>query len=122
MTITELQKLIHKDNIAKWWWEGAFEPLRITDRNSRFLVIEKLCLIHSEISEALEEIRDGIPFTLVTLQGKAGKPVGFPTELADAMIRILDLAEACGIDLGAVIDQKLAYNRTREYKHGGKLL
>jgi len=48
------------------------------------------------------------------------KPEGVPSELADIVIRALDAAGAWGIDLEAIIDEKLAYNITRGHRHGGK--
>jgi NTP pyrophosphatase (non-canonical NTP hydrolase) len=48
------------------------------------------------------------------------KPEGFPSELADIMIRVMDLAEGMGVDLGKEILEKHEYNKTRPYKHGGK--
>lgn len=50
------------------------------------------------------------------------KPCGIPTELADAVIRILDTCEVNGIDLGFEIERKMAYNETRAIRHGGRLL
>jgi NTP pyrophosphatase (non-canonical NTP hydrolase) len=46
--------------------------------------------------------------------------VGFPSELADIVIRVADLAGALGIDLAEAIRIKLAFNRTRTHRHGGK--
>ena len=48
------------------------------------------------------------------------KPEGFPIELADILIRVFDLAEAWDIDLEAALQEKMAYNETRAYRHGGK--
>lgn len=48
------------------------------------------------------------------------KPEGFGVELADAVIRIADLAYLTGIDLEALIREKHQYNATRPYKHGRK--
>lgn len=41
-------------------------------------------------------------------------------ELADTVIRIMDYCGAYNIDLGDLVVKKLAYNRTRAYKHGNK--
>ena len=46
------------------------------------------------------------------------KPEGVAVELADAVIRIADLCGHLGIDLDAVIAEKMAYNADRPYKHG----
>jgi hypothetical protein len=48
------------------------------------------------------------------------KPVGLPSELADIIIRTLDLAAFLGIDMDKAIVEKLTYNATRPHKHGGK--
>lgn len=50
------------------------------------------------------------------------KPLGVPSELADAMIRIMDTAKHYGIDLQAEIEAKMTYNTTRAFRHGGKSL
>ena len=79
---------------------------------------EKIALIHSELSEALEEVRAGHkPDEVYEVNGK---PEGLPIELADAVIRIADLCGYYDIDLNAVVHQKLLYNRTRPAKHGKK--
>lgn len=51
-----------------------------------------------------------------------GKPEGVPVELADCIIRILDFCGYTGIDIQDVLHQKLDYNDTRSYKHGGKIV
>ena len=58
----------------------------------------------------------------ITWTGVAAKPEGLASELADVVIRALDLAALLDIDLPSVIDLKLAYNRTRGHKHGGKTI
>lgn len=118
------------------------------DQKVRY-IIEKLWLVGSELTEAGEELRNGHGITetyyedcmppaslvaeigdvqkareayLVYLeeQGKPKKPEGFPSEIADAVIRLLHLVAETGIDLEAIIDEKLTYNASRGHKHGGK--
>lgn len=66
-----------------------------------------LALIHSEVSEALEADRKGNKENLAE-------------ELADVCIRTFDLAAHLGIDLETAIYNKMAFNKTRPFKHGGK--
>lgn len=80
---------------------------------------ERIALMHSELSEALESYREGQP---LYFYGEKGKPEGLVAELADAVIRIADICGHLGVDLEQAIQEKMAYNRTRPYKHGGKLL
>lgn len=80
---------------------------------------EKLALIHSEVSEALEEIRSGGSTSGVHYT-EAGKPEGFASELADVIIRVGDLCGHLGIDLEEIVRIKMEYNASRPYKHGRK--
>jgi NTP pyrophosphatase (non-canonical NTP hydrolase) len=123
-TIQELQSKIHALAVEKGWHEDR-------DMSNPHVVASMLCLIHSEVSEALECVRDRE--TDLWFEGRDGqewhgtpsktdKPCGFPSELADVVIRCLDMAEAMGIDLGKVIELKHSYNQTRSRRHGGKTL
>lgn len=108
MNIRELQKEAHATSKEK----GFYDPPPS--------VLERIALMHSELSEAAEEYRKGNSVKLVWwIDGK--KPEGFPIELADCIIRICDAAEYFGIDLERAIKVKMEYNKTRSYKHGGKL-
>ena len=53
-----------------------------------------------------------------TYESAGGKPEGYPTELADIIIRTLDLAYMLSIDIDAAVQEKLAFNATRGHKHG----
>lgn len=50
------------------------------------------------------------------------KPVGVPSEIADIIIRCLDFAGEYAIDIERVVNEKMAYNKTRPFKHGNKAL
>jgi NTP pyrophosphatase (non-canonical NTP hydrolase) len=109
--MSDMQEYIYKTAEDHGWWEG--EPS----------VPEKLMLIVSEIAEALEEYRDGKPLDLVYFadpKDEKSKPEGFGVELADAVIRILDLCGYLQIDMAELIALKHNYNLTRSYRHGGK--
>lgn len=82
-----------------------------------------VALIHSEASEAFEEYRNGHGAGETYYNAdKPNKPEGVPSELADIVIRVMDFCGANGIDIGAMVEQKLAYNATRGHRHGGKAL
>ena len=74
----------------------------------------KIALIHSEVSEILEAVRKPSPDKhLPHLSNEA-------VELADTVIRVLEYAGSFGIGLGQAIEEKMAFNRSRPFKHGGK--
>lgn len=106
--INEVAKQIHENAVNHGWWE---EPRTFP---------EILALIHSEVSEALEEYRNGHPVG-ETYHGEGGKPEGVPTELADVIIRVLDYCAFAGINIDQAITDKHEYNKTRPYRHGGKV-
>lgn len=82
---------------------------------------KRLNLIHDELAEGHEELRSGkAPDEEYRNDkpGKEGKPEGIPSELADVIIRVLDLAGEYEIDMADVIFGKTAYNASRDAMHG----
>lgn len=106
--IDTLQGIVHKVAVEHGWWEDM-------DRN----VPEQIALFHSELSEALEEFRNGKGLDEI-YYASSGKPEGFPVELADCIIRILDTCGRYQIPLGRAIVEKMKYNEGRPYRHGGR--
>lgn len=87
---------------AGWWHDiNTGEKL---NRN----VPELLCLIHSEISEGLEGFRKNL------MDDKLPHRKMLEVELADAAIRIFDMAGGLGLDVAGAIVEKMAFNAQRE--------
>lgn len=114
MNIKDIIKESYETAVEKGWQkEGERRP-----------VPELIALMHSELSEALEEHRMG--WTAGTVYYSPGtngnnKPEGVPIELADVVIRIADMCGQYAIDLEQAIRIKLDYNKTRANRHGGKV-
>lgn len=89
--------------VEKGWWKG--------ERNNG----EIIALMHSELSEALEALRHGNP-----PDSHIPEFTGVEAELADVIIRIMDMAPARGWRIAEAVEAKIAYNRTRPHMHGGK--
>lgn len=104
--LVALARDIHATAYSKGWWDGKREAP------------ELIALMHSELSEALEEYRDGKPLFYL----KDGKPEGQLAELADCVIRILDYVEYLDESWQFIdaLTAKVAYNKTRPHRHGGK--
>ena len=104
--LNKLANEIHKNAVEHGWWEEERE------------LPEVLCLCHSELSEALEEYRDGNDLVWTASNGK---PEGVAVEMVDCVIRVFDYLAHKGVDIDGVMRLKMAYNESRPYRHGGKV-
>lgn len=128
-TLKQMMAEVREVNEANGWFDEDRRPA------------EGLALLHSEVSEWLEALRswgtaDATPEPTsarppigetmaeqkIRLAGRTPKPEGAGSEAADVLIRLLDECDRQGIDLEAEYVRKIAYNRTRSYRHGGRTL
>ena len=144
-TMTALAAIVGEVNVRNGWDTSrrmiadpdAFDPEWVSTHK-----IAELGLIDTEVAEAIEEVRGNHPMNenryprqayLASMPDNERdsypewphgpyKPEGVPSELADVIIRVLDLADAYGIDIGAAVVEKINYNATRSLRHGGKAL
>lgn len=130
--INELSKQIHENAKNKGFYEGKKnigEALMLctselsealeADRENRYAKLEEFNLRIKQITdsyngESLQEQKDNDFKRVFSHKIKDT----FEDELADTMIRIMDLAAFKGIDLEKHIELKMKYNSLREYKHG----
>ena len=120
--INKLAQQIFEANKKKGFWDK--------ERN----VGEMLMLVTSELAEGLEADRKGshtiispesLKFLIDTpdnsyfqLEFKNNIKDTFEDEIADAIIRLLDMSGGLGIDVESHITAKLRYNSLRPHKHG----
>lgn len=120
MEIREIAREIHDINVSKGFWDG-----------DSWNFGEKIALIHSEVSEALEGHRDNkfadleeyervrnIPGKTDSLSFEIFVKNTIEDELADICIRVFDLCGKMSIDLERHIRLKVDYNKQRPHKHG----
>jgi RecJ-like exonuclease len=142
-SINELIKEIHQNAVDKGFWtcsvcNGKQEIQEMINETTYHHIecpackgsgkfrndAECIALIHSELSEALEELRKGMSaeytasYSNVGNNNRLDKPEGWAVELADCVIRIFDYVGAKGIeDFEGIIKRKMEYNKTRPWKH-----
>jgi NTP pyrophosphatase (non-canonical NTP hydrolase) len=97
-------------------------------------VAEHVALITTEVGELYEAHRDGmLPHEFLYQhrggevsgypendERELGKPMGIPSEMADILIRVANMAGEYNIDLSRAVEEKMAYNATRPRMHGRK--
>ena len=98
---TLAQKIV-KINSANGWNVTVPE-----DWKQPYKIPAILALITSEVSEALEDFRKD-------------EKEHFAEEIADVLIRVLDLTGGMGIDIDEEVAKKLEINKKRGFRHGGK--
>lgn len=115
----------HANAIEKGWWKERDALLSLAYRHSGImgqfaqttLDAANLALIHSETSEALENVRHAYE-----PDDKIPEFSGVEAELADVLIRIMDFSAKRGFRIAEAVIAKMAMNKTRSEKHGGKTL
>ena len=98
------------------WWLDPVTNAPIDPATTPYLVPAKMMLIVSEISEAMEGHRTN------AMDGHCPTHSAVAVELADAVIRIFDLAGAMNLDLAGAFTEKMRYNATRaDHTHQRRL-
>jgi NTP pyrophosphatase (non-canonical NTP hydrolase) len=135
MDLHELQKMLWENTKTKGWHTAQLVDVpmgRLLSPDARRRVNEQVALIMTELAEIIEWTRtsDQVghfyegkypnPNDSSAALNQLPKPVGIPSEIADVLIRTLNLASDLGIDALTAVEEKAAYNTTRPQRHGGK--
>ena len=120
-----VQQAVHVNAIKKGFWGNKLDAERICRASAMDDTVPESVALHnnlamialviSELSEACEALRHGNP-----PDDHIPEFSGAEAEFADAIIRMMDLAEARGWRLAQAIVAKHAYNTGREHMHGKK--
>lgn len=100
-----LQEICHGAARRAGWWNNTTTGKPVTA--NPYCFSNKLMLVVSEVAEAMEGDRKGLKDDKLPHRDMR------EVELADAVIRIFDLAGAYGMDLGGAIAEKMAFNAQR---------
>lgn len=101
--LVELQRICHSVAVKGGWWTNI-ETGEPKDRNDG----ELICLMHSELSEAMEGVRKNLNDDKIPTRKMV------EVELADCIVRILDYAGGRGLDVAGALIEKVAFNISRE--------
>ena len=128
MNVNEIGAAAFDVAVSKGWWDAARRESSAGDAPcipgltmSPTEVTAQLALVVTEVAEAIECVRDD-DYAPRENPDRPGKPEGLPSELADVIIRVGQLAHALGVDLDEAIATKMAYNAVRVHRHGGRRL
>lgn len=116
---TELQKQSHEISNKNGFWD-TFSLYYDTPEVLHRDVVTKLALIADEAHEALAEIRSH-EFNMDAADSGnyvSQLPGEFGEELADIVIRTMDVAEGLNVDLFDHIVRKIEKNKDRPRRHG----
>lgn len=103
----------HEMSKSKGFWEGVDD---LPEEIKTQVMGNKISLMHSELSEALEALR----MKDFPQSKKIPEHSLLAEEFADAIIRILDFCGKYGIDIGGATISKILYNSDRPHMHGKK--
>ncbi len=114
---------VHSTAKEKGWWKDRDDLVAVAAKHSPELGAFaesalrglSIALKHSELSEALENIRHNYK-----PDDKIPEFTGEEAEYADVIIRIMDTAIARNLRVAEALVAKIEMNKTREFKHGGK--
>lgn len=133
--LARLMEVAHFISRKKGWWDKWINARGRVEIGVDAL-LGRIMLVVTELAEASEAVRDGqqdlrfehpdqgVKYALShdwSELRNGFKPEGLPAELADAVIRIFDIARGLKIDLGYAIVVKMYHNQFRRHRHGGRL-
>lgn len=106
--VAALQVDIHAENVKAGWWTDPRDGSDMkSPENIKTTLGWKLLLAHSEISEAAEGLRKGLQ------DDKLPHRSMLEVEIADTIIRLLDIAGAANLDVAGALQEKRAFNAQR---------